>query len=221
MSTNINNRDVELIQNGVVTHSELVGICGGMERFCFGLAQGVWEFERLSSAGTMVIAQPRDPNVLLRNPFQFRLRGTTQTVTLGGSGGGSTDRPLAGGLNGTYFDPARSGEGIMVDFFDAGAERGVFVSWYTYDDAGNALWLTGNNVFPAGAAQVDVPLIVTTGGRFGPLFNAGNIRRAGWGTVTLRFPTCSSAVMNYRRLQDGQTGQYTMVRLGPASGVSC
>lgn len=164
----------------------------------------------------------RDPNVLLRNSFQFRLRGTTQTVTLGGDGGGNGDIALGGRLNGTYFDPARSGEGIMVDFFDIGSSRkGVFLSWFTFDDAGNLLWLVGNTEVAPNGTQVDIPVIVTTGGRFGPLFRAENIRRTGWGTVNLRFPTCSSAVLRYTRTSDGQTGQYAMSRVGLASGVSC
>lgn len=176
----------------------------------------------MPAIATLVVAQARDPNVLLRNPFQFRLRGTTQTATLGGGGGGTGDIPLAGRLNGTFFDPARSGEGIMIDFFDIGSSaKGVFVSWYTYDDAGNPMWLVGNTELAPNGTQVDIPLIVTTGGRFGPLFRADNIRRTPWGSMNIRFPTCNSAVLRYTRTQDGQTGTYNLSRLGPASGVSC
>lgn len=219
VSTTLANRDIELIQGGTVSHAETLGACSG--RLCMGINHGAWEFERLPSAGTIIVAQARDPSVLLRNGFQFRLRGTTQAVTIGGTTGGSGDLPMAGRLNGTYFDPARSGEGILVDFFDAGTNKGVFVSWYTFDDAGNPLWLVGNATLAPNATQIDVPLILTRGGRFGPLFNAANITRTGWGTVNLRFPNCSTAVMRYTRTSDGQTGQYTMSRLGPASGVSC
>lgn len=220
----LTNRDIELIQGSVVTHSELIGRCAAGERFCFSVSEAPWEFERVPSGGTIVIAQPRNASVILRNAFQFRLRGTTQTVTLGGAGGGGStgDQTLAGRLNGTYFDPARSGEGIMIDFFDIGASsKGVFVSWYTYDDAGNPLWLVGNTEVAPNGTQVDIPLIVTTGGRFGPLFRAENVRRTPWGTLNIRFPTCGSAVLRYQRTQDGQTGTYNLVRLGAASGVSC
>jgi hypothetical protein len=219
VSAIVQNRDVELIQGGVATHAEVLGTCAASA--CLGSAQTFVDENTLSFNATMIVAQARDPNVLLRNGFQFRLRGTAEVVTVGGTTGGGGDLPLAGRLNGTYFDPARSGEGILVDFFDAGANKGVFVSWYTFDDAGNALWLVGNATLAPNGTQVDVPLIVTTGGRFGPLFNPANISRTGWGTINLRFPNCSSAVMRYTRLSDGQTGQYTMSRLGPASGVSC
>ena len=170
----------------------------------------------------MVVAQPRDPSLLFRNGFQFRLRDSSATVTIPATGsGGSGDLPLAGRLNGTYFDSARSGEGVLVDFFDAGSDKGVFLSWYTYDDTGNQMWLVGNATLAPGATTVDVPMIVTRGARFGPSFRPGDVQRIGWGTVTLRFPNCTTAVMNYRRVQDGQTGGFTLGRLGLASGVSC
>lgn len=215
----LQNRDVELIQGSTTSQAEVIGYCAAS--ICLGSANSFMEESQLASASTMIVAEARDPNVLLRNGFQFRLRGTTDAVTIGGTTGGGGDLPMAGRLNGTYFDPARSGEGILVDFFDAGANKGVFVSWYTFDDAGNSLWLVGNATLAPNGTQVDVPLIVTRGGRFGPLFNAANITRTGWGTVNLRFPTCSSAILRYTRTSDGQTGQYTMSRLGPASGVSC
>lgn len=215
----LQNRDVELIQGGTTTHAEVVGNCASFA--CFGSAGTYTDEATLVFTATMVVAQARDANVLLRNGFQFRLRGTTQAVTIGGTSGGGGDIALGGRLNGTFFDPARSGEGIMVDFFDVGTEKGVFVSWYTYDDAGNGLWLVGNATVAPNATSVDIPMILTTGGRFGPLFNAGNVRRTGWGTINLRFPNCSTTVMRYTRTSDSQTGQYTMGRLGPASGVSC
>ena len=217
----LQNRDFELIQAGVTTFAEEPGFCASA--FCRAVSLPINDERFQIQFATWAIAQPRDSSLLLRNTFQFRFRGTTQTVTLGGSGGGATgDQTLAGRLNGTYFDPARSGEGIMIDFFDIGSStRGVFVSWYTYDEAGNPMWLVGNTELAPNGTQVDIPLIVTTGGRFGPLFRADNIRRTPWGSMNIRFPTCNSAMLRYQRTQDGQTGTYNMVRLGPGSGVSC
>jgi hypothetical protein len=214
------NRDFELIQGSTTTFAEAPGWCAAAA--CRAVSLPVYDERGQIQLSTYAVAQTRDPNVLLRNGFQFRLRGTTQGVTIGGTGGGTGDLALGGRLNGTFFDPARSGEGIMVDFFDIGAtDKGVFVSWYTYDDAGNGLWLVGNATLAPNATSVDIPMIVTTGGRFGPLFQAGNIRRTGWGSINLRFPNCSTTVMRYTRTSDGQTGQYTMGRLGPASGIGC
>lgn len=217
----LQNRDFELIQGGVTTIAEEPGFCASAS--CRAVSLPINDERGQIQFATWAIAQPRDPSVLLRNAFQFRFRGTTDALTLGGSGGGGTgDIPLAGRLNGTFFDPARSGEGIMIDFFDIGSSaKGVFVSWYTYDDAGNPMWLVGNTELAPNGTQVDIPLIVTTGGRFGPLFRADNIRRTPWGSMNIRFPTCNSAVLRYTRTQDGQTGTYNLSRLGPASGVSC
>ncbi len=216
---NVANRDIQIVQGSTTTIAESVGVCasGSCETAQFPM-QGDDVRPALS---TILVINARDPSVLFRNGLQIRLTGMSSPLTIGGTSGGGGDVSLAGRLNGTFFDPARSGEGIMVDFFDVGAEKGVFVSWYTYDDAGNGLWLVGNAAVAPNATSVDVPMILTTGGRFGPLFNAGNVRRTGWGTINLRFPNCSTTVMRYTRTADGQTGQYTMGRLGLASGVSC
>lgn len=163
------------------------------------------------------------PLILFRNGLTFSMTGM--------NGSGSVDAlavsdpdglPLAGNLSGTYYDPARSGEGFMVDFLDLGANRGhVFVSWYTYTDAGQALWLTGNADVVAGAKEVIIPIIATTGGRFGPLFRSEDVRRSRWGTLTLRFPNCTTGVFRYTRAQDGQAGAYVTTRLGKSLGVPC
>lgn len=130
--------------------------------------------------------------------------------------------PLAGTLNGTYYDQARSGEGFMVDFLDLGSNRGhVFVSWYTYTDAGELLWLTGNVDVTPGAKEVSIPIVATSGGRFGPLFRAENVRRSSWGTLNIRFPSCTTGVFRYTRAKDGQSGAYVVTRFGKALGVAC
>ncbi len=213
--------DIELIQDGKVTNAESFGSCS--LDICRKDEDYIFEFDpSFSERGTIIVAQARDPNVLLRNAFQFRFRGTTQVVNFGGTIAGGEDMPMAGTLNGTYFDPARSGEGIMVDFFAMGTnQKGIFVSWYTYDDSGRGLWLVGNASLSPGATSVDVPMIVTEGGQFGPLFQASRVRRSAWGSINLRFPSCGSAVMRYTRAADGQSGQYRMSRLGQASDVRC
>jgi len=214
----LQNRDVELVQGATTTIAESIGHCSA----CLLQTSPFFPETERASFATMVVAEPRDPSLLFRNGFQFRFRGSSATVSIPATGSGGTgDLPLAGRLNGTYFDSARSGEGVLVDFFDAGSNKGVFLSWYTYDDVGNQMWLVGNATLAPGATTVDVPMIVTRGARFGPSFRPGDVQRIGWGTVTLRFPNCTTAVMNYRRVQDGQTGGFSLGRLGLASGVSC
>ncbi len=207
--------DIEIVQGETVSNARVSR--QSTERVAeFGSGSGP------GNRGTLLVTHARDPHVLLRSGFKFRFRGTTPTVTFQGRADRNGDLYVAGILNGTYFDPSRSGEGIMVDFFDIGSsQKGVFISWYTYDDAGNPLWLVGNSTLAANVTQADVPMIVTRGGRFGPLFRASDVTRSPWGSVNLRFPNCSTAVMRYARASDGQTGQYTMSRVAPPDGVSC
>ena len=129
----------------------------------------------------------------------------------------NTDLQLSGKLSGTYYDPNRNGEGVSVEVGRVGDRRLVFIAWYTYS-GGVQQWMAGNADFPVGAREATIPLVVTTGGQFGPLFNPNQVSVTSWGNVTIRFPTCTtmqfrwsanlggSGVYNYQRLTEGLEG---------------
>lgn len=75
--------------------------------------------------------------------------------------------PICGRLSGSYYDPARSGEGVPVEVGQVAMRPVLFLTRYTY--AGSLQrWIAGNIDFDAGDTHVDVPLITTTGAvRFG------------------------------------------------------
>ncbi|MCB1588969.1 MAG: hypothetical protein KDI37_06595 [Xanthomonadales bacterium] len=126
-------------------------------------------------------------------------------------GGGMLSSPQ--GVNsGSYYDPARPGEGIFVEVGRAGGRRVLFVSWYTYQD-GLPLWIIGNVDFPEGATSVTVPMLTFSGTGFGPAFNPAQVVSSPWGQATFRVISCNELSFDWVRTADGLSGSYNYVRL--------
>jgi hypothetical protein len=126
--------------------------------------------------------------------------------------GGGQVRSPRGVDSGSYFDPARPGEGLFVEVGRVGNRRVLFVSWYTYDN-GAPLWIIGNVDFPEGAESVTVPLQTFAGTGFGPAFNPANVTATAWGQATFRVLSCTELSFNWVRSSDGLSGNYNYVRL--------
>ncbi len=90
--------------------------------------------------------------------------------------------------SGTYYNPARDGEGIQLQILNGPNDsmQRAFVAFYTYDLQGRQMWLTGTaeNVSPFGGPAT-FTMTRATGTVFGDAFNAGHVVREHWGTVTL------------------------------------
>lgn len=132
-------------------------------------------------------------------------------------GQGGQSQAITGKLSGSYYDPARNGEGVLAEVGRIGTRRTFFITWYTYA-GGTQRWVVGNVDYASGATQVVVPLILTTGGQFGSAFNPSQVQVSSFGSATVSFPTCAtmrfqwsetggqSAVYNYQRLVEGLEG---------------
>ena len=146
----------------------------------------------------------------------------TATVNVGpydpaAYGQGTQLQPIAGKLSGSYYDPARNGEGVLVEIGRLGTRKTIFFTWYTYL-GGAQRWVAGNIDFASGATQVTIPLITTSGGQFGSGFNPSQVQVSTFGSATVTFPTCStmrfqwsesggqSGAFNYQRLVEGLEG---------------
>ena len=93
------------------------------------------------------------------------------------------------GISGTWYNDTRSGEGFLLDvsLLDVG-EWEMVATFYTYDGMGNQVWLIGNAVIEGD--HVTVPVQMTGGGIFGPLFDPASVVRSDWGTLEFSFSGC-------------------------------
>lgn len=133
------------------------------------------------------------------------------------------------GLSGTWWGgPSRSGEGFLVEFAYAGPTLYFFGSMYTYDSAGNRVWLTFQptaGAVPESGTSIDVTVYITEGGAWGAGFNPDNVANDEFGTGTFVFDTCTTGSVSINPAQayldQGYSGMgYDLSRLLGA-GVAC
>jgi len=125
-------------------------------------------------------------------------------------------------LSGNWFDAATSGQGIVVDVNPA--SPAVFLTWYTYATAGQALGAAGQRWFVGllkpyvvGSRSFVLPLFETTGGVFDQPTNPAPTSTQ-VGTATLTFASCTSAQLSFNFTSGssaGRTGAISLARVGP------
>jgi len=203
-----------ITQNGI--NAKALGLypCSGLSNCNFNsLDLG----SSLDNANTTVIGPLNNETIDLTKAFTVTFLGSSAALNVPAHGA-STISPIAlrGALSGNWFDPARSGEGFMIDVGTVGSRNVFFVAWFTHL-AGNQQWLAGNADFNEGATSISVPLVSLRGTGFGSQFNAAQLTTNNWGNATFRFDSCNQLTVSYtgggetatrvnRRLLDGLKG---------------
>jgi len=121
------------------------------------------------------------------------------------------------GLSGSFYDPARNGEGVVVQVVDRDQAVAVY---FTYDSEGEQMWVLGTGRISGSELELDAPFR-TSGGRFGADYDAADIITHPWGALSLRLG-CDQARINYQPL-DEQLGEgsSSMQRLTRLAGLDC
>jgi len=120
---------------------------------------------------------------------------------------------LNGRLSGTWVVPGIPDQGFVLAFEELVQEPSphVFLSWYTFDQDGNTLWLTGNSRFDIGDTQVEIPIVLVQNGQF-----MGNqaADRSPAGSVTLKAYACNNLALVFDLTNIGLgEGAYGLRRL--------
>jgi hypothetical protein len=150
------------------------------------------------------------------------LRRLTGNTTCGQEGNNGAD----GGnslLSGAWYDPATSGQGMLVDI--SATQHTLFAAWYSYarddGDAPNQRWYTLQigNVAPNATSLSSVPIYLTTGGLFEgsvpPLPPTTTIEV---GRADVSFESCSAMTVSYvfsSGENEGLSGMLHFRRLDP------
>jgi len=126
---------------------------------------------------------------------------------------------FSGVLSGSWWDPARSGEGQFITFETVGTRNVAYVAWFTYNANGQAHWLVGNADYTPGATSISIPVFSGSGARFGDAFRSGDVQVTPAGTVVLQYVSCTQMRMTY---SGSQSFTLTLSRLvGPLAGTTC
>lgn len=126
---------------------------------------------------------------------------------------GSADSPLSG----SWFDPAHNGEGIILEVLEDGR---AIVQWFTYDSAGNQMWIQGFGTFENNTLTVD-NLFTTQGTGWGANFDADDVTTIAWGTLEIIFNGCGEAILNYVSSAGFGSGTQNLTRLTKLMGIGC
>ncbi len=132
-------------------------------------------------------------------------------------------------LNGSWFNPDTSGQGIFIDVF-SGITL-VFMAWFTYDTSqppdGIAAvighpghrWLTAQGPFDGDTARLDVTL--TSGGLFDDSTPTSNSEPGSYGTITLQFSSCREGTLSYDFPGLGLQGSFPLSRISNDNVAFC
>lgn len=133
------------------------------------------------------------------------------------------------GLTGTWWGgPSRSGEGFLLEFAYAGPTLYFFGSVYSYDPAGNLLWLTFQptaGAVPDTGTSIEVTVYLTSGGTWGDGHNPDNVENVVFGTAIFTFDTCTAGSVSIMPSQTYLDAGYTNVAYPTSrllqAGVAC
>jgi len=133
------------------------------------------------------------------------------------------------GLNDAWYNPATSGQGLLITVFPVRKE--VFLAWFTYDterppeDVGAILgepghrWLTAQGSYEGNTA--DLKLFLTAGGVFDAAQPPGVTDPAGYGTMQIRFADCTQGLVSYEIPSLGISGEFPIERIVPDNVGLC
>jgi hypothetical protein len=125
-------------------------------------------------------------------------------------------------LSGNWFDPATSGQGLIVEMNPSSPQ--VFVTWYTYAPDSQGLgvagqrWYSAQNAYSPGSRSVALTLYETRGGVFDTGTPASQSTTA-VGSATLTFTSCTTATLSFNfagGANAGQAGSIALQRIGGA-----
>ena len=131
--------------------------------------------------------------------------------------GAETPDPNAG-LSGSFFDPDRNGEGLIVEWLTNGDVLAVF---FTYDTDGNQFWLFGQAAANGKSVTMNAiyPTVFTPWGRN---YKPNDVSLEQWGTFTLTWTDCNTMTFQYSStVGDFGAATRNYTRLSALAGTDC
>lgn len=100
--------------------------------------------------------------------------------------------PMNARLSGVWVTPETPDQGFLISINEVRSLYAgplvIFLSWNTFDDEGNLLWLTGTSSFPWGGSEVTMDLILVQNGQF---LGTNKADRSIVGSIRLHAKSCA------------------------------
>lgn len=130
---------------------------------------------------------------------------------------GSINKVLPSRVSGSWYNPSRSGEGFSLFLFEEFGAQKAQVTWFTYDDDGNQMFMTG--IGEVSDQSVSIEQLVTYEGAD---FLSGQGRSQDMGSLTLSWAACDQATGDYDLSHSGYgTGELNLMALTYLKGTDC
>lgn len=188
-----------------VTSTVIVSTNGAELDHIYASAEGY----HFVSRGTAFVVQPGHYG---ETPTQFELIYSDHAPIL-------MDLNLAASLaySGSWYDPEHTGEGQIIQVLSANR---ILMNWYTYDEQGAQMWLTGVGILSGSTATIE-HMYITEGGIFGPEFDPQLVELEIWGSLIMNFESCNAASIEYESILGFGSGTLNPVRLTQVEGLDC
>ena len=112
------------------------------------------------------------------------------------------------GINGNWWNgPPRSGEGVQLEVIISGGALAVVATFYSYDTAGNQIFLIA--IGNASGNVADLSVFITEGPLWGGAFDPDDVVESAWGSATLTFDSCNQGHMSLVPNAQQQAAGYT------------
>lgn len=124
-------------------------------------------------------------------------------------------------ISGTWYDPARNGEGVVLQMLPDGS---VVAVWFTYPpsgEAGDQAWLLGQSQAIDGDTVHFDDMVRPLGARFGAQFNPADVVHAPWGSLELSFTDCTHATLRYQGPAAFGRGERQLTRFTELDEMQC
>jgi hypothetical protein len=124
-------------------------------------------------------------------------------------------------LSGSWYDPARSGEGWILQMLPDG---NALIYWFTFPPAGaeaEQAWIVGQEADFDGNRIVFGSVYTTSGPRFGAGFDPADLVIEPWGELELTFTDCARGTVRYQGPAAYGSGERQIVRLTQLDGLGC
>lgn len=129
----------------------------------------------------------------------------------------SINKALPSRVSGSWYNPNRIGEGFSLFLFEEFGVQKAQISWFTYDDQGNQMFLTG--IGEVTNQSVSIAQLITFDGAD---FLDGQVRSQDMGSMNLSWAACNQATGDYDLSDSGYgTGELNLMALTFLKGTDC
>ena len=125
---------------------------------------------------------------------------------------------ISAAFTGAWYDPAQSGHGLFVEVLSGNRFQ---AAWFAYDPAGKQqAWFTGVGTYSGNTATI-TNVLMPTGGRFIPNFDAVDVTANRWGSLTFTFTDCNHGRVDFNAVAGYGSGSMNITRLTQPAGLAC